>query len=602
MRKFFRLTALVLPLFIFAAVSCDSEKTESYKKQTLRVYATPGSETVSSSGPITVTFKLEGASAAAAAFYTTDGSDPSASATAFSSNDTVMITPSTSTTKLKLYVKDGDAVVTNEYWYTSGTLTPEDSSFNNLRMYQVMVESFQNGDSSADYNAGYGPSNYKGDIQGITNALDYIKGLNVNAIWLTPVFNSESIDIKLRGTGYFADDYYNVDPHFGTNEKLRTMINEAHKRGIYVFLDGVFGHHGVADIEGVTDGSNNGTGLKALYPGSLEFFKDVALYWIDNYEIDGWRLDQAYQLSRGYSHNYWQDIREAVEAACAVRKTAGCQWGTLGYMVGEVWDSSENIITDGFGTSSEKGLLSCFDFPTRYRLVQVLATQEDSESLTAKGQAAGSLFDYISVFPSFSYPNLMLTNHDLVRFGNLITRAGYAGTSDSTYWNRHKAAISFMAAYTGPITLYYGDEIGEYLEKYSISGDLGVYDDNMARSNGNIDVTSFSANQKDLHDYAAALMKLKKDHPALWRGATTQLIGDDAIFADLKHDSTANEEIVYILNASTSSQTASFTVAGKTTLTRLPVVSSESATVYTGSSSSFTIPVDPLSGSFYLVQ
>src|SRR5262245_40001234 len=57
----------------------------------------------------------------------------------------------------------------------------------NLRMYQVMVEAFADGTSTADYNTGYGTSSHKGDLVGITNALDYIKSTGVNALWLTPV-------------------------------------------------------------------------------------------------------------------------------------------------------------------------------------------------------------------------------------------------------------------------------------------------------------------------------------------------------------------------------------------------------------------------------
>ena len=62
--------------------------------------------------------------------------------------------------------------------------------FADLRIYQVMVESFQNGDDSRNYDTGYGPSDHKGDIKGIINAIPYIKDLGMNAIWLTPIFES----------------------------------------------------------------------------------------------------------------------------------------------------------------------------------------------------------------------------------------------------------------------------------------------------------------------------------------------------------------------------------------------------------------------------
>ncbi len=60
-----------------------------------------------------------------------------------------------------------------------------------LRIYQVMVESFVNGNDQIGHGTGYGTSHHKGDIQGIIDSLDYIQSLGMNGIWLTPIFNSE---------------------------------------------------------------------------------------------------------------------------------------------------------------------------------------------------------------------------------------------------------------------------------------------------------------------------------------------------------------------------------------------------------------------------
>ena len=62
------------------------------------------------------------------------------------------------------------------YNKTTGVVDP----FADLRIYQVMVESFQNGDDTINYNVGYGPSDHKGDLQGIINAIPYIKSLGMN--------------------------------------------------------------------------------------------------------------------------------------------------------------------------------------------------------------------------------------------------------------------------------------------------------------------------------------------------------------------------------------------------------------------------------------
>lgn len=113
---------------------------------------------------------------------------------------------------------------------------------NQLRTYQIMVESFVDGDTSIGYSTGYGTSHHNGDLQGIIDSLDYIQSLGMNAIWLTPIFESEAIDgqddwaDRLDATGYYATDYFTIDPHFGDLETARTLVEEAHRRGLYVFL------------------------------------------------------------------------------------------------------------------------------------------------------------------------------------------------------------------------------------------------------------------------------------------------------------------------------------------------------------------------------
>lgn len=63
-----------------------------------------------------------------------------------------------------------------------------------LRIYQVMVESFVNGNSAIGHGTGYGTSHHMGDIQGIIDSLDYIQDLGMNAVWLTPIFDSVPVD------------------------------------------------------------------------------------------------------------------------------------------------------------------------------------------------------------------------------------------------------------------------------------------------------------------------------------------------------------------------------------------------------------------------
>ncbi len=240
------------------------------------------------------------------------------------------------------------------------------------------------------------------------------------------------------------------------------------------------------------------------YPASLDFYKEVATYWVKELKIDGWRLDQAYQVPTGA----WTQIRKAVdEASQSVTYTnaEGDQVNPLGYMVAEIWKGESDIASDAYGAAGEPALCSAFDFPMRYRVVETLAVNESGVG----GRGVDWLdngYQTHNQYPSHAQPNLMIGNHDLVRFGDLLQRGGLADANDAEYWQRHKAAFAFQAAYTGPITLYYGDEIGDQVDGFDAKEDnntcavRGVCDDHVARSSAKIEgvTATLDANQVDL--------------------------------------------------------------------------------------------------------
>ncbi|MEU6670300.1 pullulanase-type alpha-1,6-glucosidase [Streptomyces sp. NPDC046727] len=131
------------------------------------------------------------------------------------------------------------------------------------QFYFVMPDRFANGDRSNDrggltgsrLSTGYDPTDkgfYQGgDLKGLTGRLDYIKGLGTTAIWLAPIFKNRPV----QGTGsnasagyhgYWITDFTQVDPHFGTNEDLKTLISKAHAKGMKVFFDVITNH--TADV------------------------------------------------------------------------------------------------------------------------------------------------------------------------------------------------------------------------------------------------------------------------------------------------------------------------------------------------------------------
>jgi glycosidase len=427
-----------------------------------------------------------------------------------------------------------------------------------------MVESFVDGAGQYDYGVGYGPSHHRGDLVGIIAALPYIKSLGVNAIWLTPVFDpgfSEdqwSWAQRLSATGYFAKDYFAVAPRLGNRELLKRLVDEAHRLELYVFFDGVFGHHKQTGVipspHGLLPYGPSG-GLS--YPQSLPFFKEVATHWINELEIDGWRLDVANEVPI----SAWREIRKETEALCQRRKEAGYRWGTLCYMVGEVWKDEPTIQNAIIGPMEAPGLSSAFNFSLRYALVKVLATQEDVTAKDASRAPASLLATQLDrnerIFADHSMINFMLGNHDLVRFGDLIERAGYPGPSDMSYYRRHAAAFSFMVAQSGPITLYYNEELGAEVPGFAQKegggcADRDRCDDHVARTSGQVPGVAgppLTAAQNELLKQVQQLFRLRQNYPALSHGARRHIFSDATLFADLKVAD--HEQILYVLNAGT---------------------------------------------------
>lgn len=491
---------------------------------------------------------------------------------------------SNSTFSISVSIKNTNNYVDSNADGNTTVALPND--WNELRIYQVMVSSFQDGDSSRGYTQAYGPNNALkgGDLQGIINAADYIKALGCNAIWMTPIFNSNG-EGHLDSTGYFTYDYFDIDPKFGTKETFRELVETYHEKDMYVILDGVFGHWGAnvaTSPSGRKPTRSNGQYKACDYPASLDFFKEVATYWIKEYKIDGWRLDQCYQVALGENaqgtiddntatngHNYWYEIRQAVEEAAQQNADDGEEWGTLGYMVGEHWRGDAETIQKGSidpgPNGTGYGLKSCFDFPSRYRLIQTIAREEGSNTSNDFGAALTYTYSTSTekgyYHPDGYWPNLFFTNHDLVRLGNLINWKFSETPSNANYFKRHKLAMAVLAAYTGPITIYYGDEWGAYVDGYTGDGALGAYNDNAARSTGKI--SGFTSSEQDCLNYASALMNMRAENEVLWNGDSSTLVSQSSYYVGKK--TLGSEEVIFIINNGTSS--VSYNCSGEDMLT-----------------------------------
>lgn len=134
--------------------------------------------------------------------------------------------------------------------------------------YFVMADRFNNGDTANDDGglgadpmvSGFDPTKkgfYNGgDLAGLLDKIDYIQGLGTTSIWLTPSFKNKAVQPEDKSAGYhgyWITDFTQIDPHLGTNDELKALINEAHARGMKVYFDIITNH--TADVIGYEEGA-----------------------------------------------------------------------------------------------------------------------------------------------------------------------------------------------------------------------------------------------------------------------------------------------------------------------------------------------------------
>ena len=220
----------------------------------------------------------------------------------------------------------------------------------NARFYQIFIDRFFRGNQEKDdsyITLPWGelptPKSFAGgDLKGITKKLPYLHELGVNALYLTPVFESVS------NHKYDTQDYFAIDEMFGGEKDFRKFMKAAHEAGFHVVLDAVFNHVSERCLQ-FRDVLQNGKASRYFdwflidgdkvdtkkvnyqcfaacdympkWNTSCEevqhFLIGVALHYMKEYGVDGWRLD----VSDEVSHDFWRKFRAAVKAengACVI--------------------------------------------------------------------------------------------------------------------------------------------------------------------------------------------------------------------------------------------------------------------------------------------
>ena len=423
-------------------------------------------------------------------------------------------------------------------------------------MYQIYVDRFYNGDPSNDVEtseysyigdvsvrvtdwdkipAVMGVREfYGGDLQGILDKLDYLQELGVEVLYLNPVFVSPS------NHKYDCQDYENIDPHIGrivedcdgllspgdrdnshaaryirrvtdkrnldaSNELFAHLVEEIHKRGMKIILDGVFNHCGSFNKwmdreriyeyqEGYPKGAyisadspyrsyftfhdpnrwpynptydgwwTHDTLPKLNYEGSRELYDkilEVGRKWVSPpYNVDGWRLDVAADLghSNEFNHQFWKDFRRAVRSANPDAVILAEHYGNPeSWLQGDEWDTVMNY--------------DAFMEPVTWFL-----TGMEKHSDEYRGDLFGNSEAFIGAMKTHMRSLHMgalqaamneLSNHDhsrfLTRTNRRVGRISYAGAEAASRDINPaimREAVAIQMTWPGAPTVYYGDEAG----------------------------------------------------------------------------------------------------------------------------------------------
>lgn len=495
-------------------------------------------------------------------------------------------------------------------------------------MYQIFTDRFYNGDKSNDvetneyyYIGDYSqrvtnwdkyPANmgvrefYGGDLQGVMDKLDYLQDLGVEVVYFNPLFVSPS------NHKYDIQDYDYIDPHYGkivddggevlpngvtdnsqatkykkrttglknleaSNESFIKLVEELHRRGMKVILDGVFNHCGSfnkwMDRERIYEGEEDyepGAYVSAdsPYRSYFRFFKEGPENWPYNgnydgwwghdtlpklnyedsvklenyilyigrkwvsppYNVDGWRLDVAADLGRSneYNHEFWQKFRRAVKDANPNALILAEHYGDPSdWLKGDEWDTVMNY--------------DAFMEPVTWFLTGLEKHSDEAreELLGNIDNFIGSMAHHMSnmLTPSLQVAMNELSNHDhsrfLTRTNHMVGRVEHLGPEAANeYVNKAvmREAVVMQMTWVGAPTVYYGDEAGV----------CGFTDPDNRRT------YPWGHEDQELIAFHKEAIRIHKEHPALKTGSLKILGGEENILSYARFK--GHDRIIVVIN------------------------------------------------------
>ena len=504
-------------------------------------------------------------------------------------------------------------------------------------IYFVMTDRYANGDTSNDRGGvtgdlsltGYDPTSdsysHGGDLKGLTGGcttgegVARIKKMGFTTIWVTPPFKQEWIQGDSSAYhGYWINDFLTIDPHWGTNADFKALVDCAHSQGMKIVLDIVMNHtgdvisyngsgkasipagrqnaknpawlnkltnyHNRGDVKDWNDKfwAQNGDffgldDIKTENQEVIDGFAAVYSHWVNDYGVDGFRVDTAKHVDDAFLGKWWPKVVAATKA-----KNPNV------FAFGEVFDSSQDVLS---AFVRQRGLPSVIDF----------GFQSDAVLYAGGDGDAGNLLyvlrqdDKYTTATKNAY-NLVtfLGNHDMGRVAYMLLKSG---AKADTLLASALFAHDLMFLTRGTPSVYYGDEVG----MIGFGGDKAARQDMFSTQNvewqrearvtgGPIGSKSaLTDTTNPIFVRIQKLNELRAKYPALATGAQIVRGADGPIMVSSRIDAADKREFLVGFNNSTSAKT--LTVKTSSPLTQFTSVWGDSAPVTSDASGTITVTV-----------
>ena len=428
---------------------------------------------------------------------------------------------------------------------------------------------------------------------GTGEGLPRIKSMGFGAVWITPPFKQNFVQGQSASYhGYWINDFTTIDPHWGTNTEFRSFVDCAHRLGMKVIVDIVMNHTG--DVISYRDGSygfhnspntsayvpswgtnikapawlnnlsnyhNQGTvgdwGNQAQYQNGdfyglddiktendivVQGFADVYSKWVNDFGVDGFRIDTAKHVDNAYFAKWWPKMLDQTSTS--------------------MLNKSQKLFAYGEYYDSNTGNLSTY--MRKYGLPSVLDFAFQNKALAyASGGSSSNLNEVLLNDNSFitktksSYDLVtFLGNHDMGRAAWLLNQTG------TTRAQSLLLAHDMMFLTRGIPSVYYGDEVGVV----GTGGDKGARQDlfptqvSQWKTEERVWVSPIGSASSltvvtPLTTRITQLNALRKQYPALATGSETTRVVDSNVLAFSRFDKADRREFVVAFNSGTTTKT-----------------------------------------------